>query len=210
MKTNYTIVMSVLFAVNTAMLAYAIENEDSMKGSPKGSMAEEVSASTGEGLHTAIELVSKVSATAIIKGTQEGSKIFGEVTLAENQDGVLVITILENVPGAQKHGIHIHEKGSCDDQGKAAGGHFNPGKIDHGFLPDNGIKQAHAGDMGNIIISEQGSGVLTVQLPGLSLTKGKYKIIGKAIILHEKEDDFGQPTGNAGGRIACGIIESIE
>jgi Cu-Zn family superoxide dismutase len=65
---------------------------------------------------------------------------------------------------------------------------------------------AHAGDMGNIEIGENGSGTLIVFMPGLSLSQGEANVTGKAVILHEQEDDFGQPTGNAGGRIGCGVI----
>lgn len=65
---------------------------------------------------------------------------------------------------------------------------------------------AHAGDLGNIEIGADGTGTLEVTIPELCLTGCKYSLEGKSVILHEKEDDFGQPTGNAGGRIGCGPI----
>jgi Cu-Zn family superoxide dismutase len=144
---------------------------------------------------------------AVIKGTAPDSKISGEVTFTEENGGLTVNAQVANVPPG-KHGFHIHEKGSCDDTGKAAGGHFNPDKVSHGFLPKDGRAHAHAGDMGNIEVGQDGVGTLKMFLPGETLKDGPYAVSGKAIILHEKEDDFTtQPTGNAGGRIGCGVIE---
>ena len=144
-----------------------------------------------------------------ITGTQSGSTIKGEVTLREVQGGVEVMAELSNIPNPGKHGFHVHENGSCEDLGKAAGGHFNPKGSPHGLLSKDGQGKAHCGDMGNIVIDEKGNGKFVEFLPGVSLTQGENNIVGKAIILHEKEDDFSQPTGNAGARIGCGIIELI-
>lgn len=144
--------------------------------------------------------------TADIKGTKEGSAVTGTAVLTETPEGLKVSLSLENVPPG-KHGFHIHEKGACGDEGMAAGGHYNPEAAPHGFLPKDGFSHAHAGDFGNVEIASDGTGKMETVLPGLSLTGGKYDVMGKAVILHEKEDDFGQPTGNAGGRIGCGVIE---
>ena len=144
--------------------------------------------------------------TAVITGTKEGSTLAGEAHFTETADGLLVEVKLQNVPNPGKHGFHIHENGSCAEEGKAAGGHYNPLGVAHGFLPMDGEHKAHSGDMGNIAIAADGTGALTLVLPGISLTSGQYNVLGRAVIVHEKEDDFGQPTGNAGGRIGCGII----
>ncbi len=145
------------------------------------------------------------SATADIKGTTDGSPVSGTLRLQETPEGLKVNASLKGVsPGL--HGFHIHENGACTEEGKAAGGHFNPDQVDHGFLSHDGFSHAHAGDLGNMNIGADGTGELEVVLPGLNLTEGKYNVSGKAVILHEKEDDFGQPTGNAGGRIGCGVI----
>lgn len=145
-------------------------------------------------------------AVALIKGTTEDSSINGRVDLVElPEGGVRVEAKLNNVPGPGNHGFHIHEKGSCDNAGAAAGGHFNPHQMIHGNRPMT--DQAHPGDMGNIVVANDGQASLAVVLPDVSLSKGDFNIAGLAIILHEKEDDFSQPTGNAGGRIGCGIIE---
>lgn len=153
-----------------------------------------------------LDEVPPITAEAVISGTTEGSTLSGKAVLFERQkeghEGVYIKVTVSNVPNPGKHGFHIHENGSCAEEGKAAGGHFNPMKVEHGFLPKDGHEHAHSGDMGNIEIDENGHGTLFLNLPGVKLED----IAGKAIILHEKEDDFGQPTGNAGGRIGCGII----
>ena len=146
------------------------------------------------------------SARVIIKGTEEDSPISGRVDFVQTGDGLQVVVSLSNVEPAGKHGIHIHEKGSCDNGGKAAGGHFNPVGTVHGFLPRDGHGKAHAGDMGNIVIDDKGKGTLVLFLPRLSLTEGHKNVTGRTVILHEGEDDFSQPTGNTGARIACGEI----
>ncbi len=150
-------------------------------------------------------LVYAAKAVAPIKGTAEGSAISGEAILEESEGGINLDVKVQNVP-AGKHGFHIHEKGDCGDTGKAAGGHYNPDNVTHGLVTKDGLQHAHAGDFGNIEIGTDGTGTLKAFIPGLTLTGEKYNVTGKAVILHEREDDFGQPTGNAGGRIGCGVI----
>jgi superoxide dismutase, Cu-Zn family len=147
------------------------------------------------------------TATAVLKGTAPDSKITGTVTLMEEKGGLTVDAKVFNVPPGS-HGFHIHAIGNCGDMGKAAGGHFNPDKSPHGLYPMDGPMKAMAGDMGNIVVGADGTGTFSVFMPGLTLKDGKYAVNGLSIILHEKVDDFSQPSGNAGGRIACGIIET--
>jgi superoxide dismutase, Cu-Zn family len=149
-------------------------------------------------------------AIANMKGTMPDSQIAGTVTFEETEAGLVIIADLANVPSPGKHGFHIHEKGDCSDDGKAAGGHYNPASVIHGHLPTDGAEKAHAGDMGNITINENGTGKLNLTLPGVHLTGAKNNVLGLSVILHEKADDFSQPTGNAGGRIGCGIITSAD
>ena len=147
------------------------------------------------------------SATAEIKGTDASSSILGTVTFTEVPEGLRVEAEVSGVP-AGRHGFHIHEKGDCGDHGIACGGHFNPDGVGHGDLLKDGFAHAHAGDLGNIEVGPDGTGKLDKTFPGLTLSEGKYSVLGRSVILHEKEDDFGQPTGNAGGRIACGVIKN--
>lgn len=145
------------------------------------------------------------SAKADIRGTAEGSTVSGEAVLTDTPQGVQVeVTVAGAPPGP--HGLHIHQFGACADAGNAAGGHFNPHNAPHGFLPKDGAEHAHPGDMGNIEADAQGAGRLSVLLPGVTLAGGPVSVAGRAMVLHEQADDFGQPTGNAGGRIGCGPI----
>jgi Cu-Zn family superoxide dismutase len=128
----------------------------------------------------------------------------GQVDFLETYGGVFMDVTMINTPSGL-HGIHIHENGSCDDAGKAAGGHFNPDGVQHGILVKDGLAAAHAGDLGNIFINDKGTGLLREDLP-LSLTEGKYAIVNRSIIVHSQVDDLSQPTGNAGDRLGCGVI----
>ncbi|MBP9855026.1 MAG: superoxide dismutase family protein [Candidatus Omnitrophica bacterium] len=160
-----------------------------------------------QGTHEHEVMISPTKAQAMIKGTSQDSKISGVADFTEKGDGVQVEVHIAGVDTPGKHGFHIHEFGSCSDTGKAAGGHFNPMKVEHGFLPEDGMK-SHMGDMGNITIDQTGSGSISLFLSKVTIS-GENGIAGRAVILHEKEDDFGQPTGNAGGRIGCGVIGYI-
>lgn len=144
-------------------------------------------------------------ASALITGTAADSKISGRIDFEDSTDGLKVKAEIHNVSSG-KHGFHVHENGSCADSGKAAGGHFNPEGVVHGLITKDGFMHAHAGDLGNFEVGADGNGRFEAVVPNMALS-GKYNVTGKAVILHEKEDDFGQPTGNAGGRIGCGVIE---
>jgi superoxide dismutase, Cu-Zn family len=122
------------------------------------------------------------------------------------QGGKMMITVnLKGAPPGQ-HAVHIHEKGDCSaPDASSAGGHFNPGGHQHGS-PD--APEHHAGDFGNITIGEDGTGSMMIQSSELSMS-GPNSVVGHAIVIHEKVDDFvTQPSGNAGGRIGCGVIQS--
>ena len=214
MKGNVVIIgFGVLLILMFLPVVYAVAIDDKDAMNESGQKATSTANAGNEPTSIAMDIKGMkddaviAEATAVIKGTQEGSQINGEVKLREVKGGVEVMAEVTNVPNPGKHGFHVHEKGSCDDIGKAAGGHFNPKGVAHGLLSKDGSEHAHAGDMGNITIDEKGAGMLSEFLAGASLTSGEDNISGKAIILHEKEDDFSQPTGNAGARIGCGIIE---
>jgi len=150
----------------------------------------------------------KMVAKVTLVGTTPGDKINGEIRIFEAYWGK-GLKFVGNITGATpgNHGIHIHDKGDCSDGGNAAGGHYNPHGTKHGFSPRDKITNAHPGDLGNVLVDQSGNGSFSEEVVGITLA-GLDPVGGRAIILHEKEDDFGQPTGNAGGRIACGIIET--
>lgn len=131
------------------------------------------------------------------------NKVSGTVRFEKVSDGIKVTVEIGGLtPG--KHGFHIHEFGDCSSKDfNSAGGHFNPSMKTHGGPMD---EMRHEGDMGNIIADQSGSARIEYVDQKMSLD-GPASIIGKSVIVHEKEDDLKtQPTGNSGARIACGVI----
>lgn len=149
--------------------------------------------------------LSAETGAAAVQGTADGSPITGTVSFQDTGKGLKVTATLTGIPMGT-HGFHIHEFGSCAEAGKAAGSHYNPKGAKHGHAVSDGIKKAHAGDLGNITAGADGKAVLAAVVKKLALASGKASVGGRAVILHEKPDDFGQPAGNAGRRIACGVI----
>jgi Cu-Zn family superoxide dismutase len=138
-----------------------------------------------------------------------GKKI-GTATLIETKDGVRISLAAHDLPPGV-HGMHIHEKGSCEGPDfKSAGGHFNPGKKSHGLKNPQGH---HAGDLSNITVGSDGSVKEDIVVRDVTLRPNEPNSImqpgGSALVIHEKADDEkSDPAGNAGGRIACGAIVS--
>ncbi|MBV8515876.1 MAG: superoxide dismutase family protein [Acidobacteria bacterium] len=133
-----------------------------------------------------------------------GSNAHGTVKLTQLAGGGVQMKIdLMGVPPGT-HGFHIHEKGDCGDNGNAAGGHFNPTAMQHG-APD--MMPHHAGDFGNVTAEANGEVHTTVTTQSITLSAGEASAIGHAFILHGGTDDLkSQPSGNAGPRIACGVV----
>jgi Cu-Zn family superoxide dismutase len=137
---------------------------------------------------------------------KSGSKATGTVTFTQSGDEVQVVADLQNLaPG--KHGIHIHEKGDCSSpDASSAGAHFNPMMQHHGG-PSS--LDRHAGDLGNI--EADASGKAHLEWKGKLQLKGSQSIIGRSVVVHEKEDDLKtDPSGNSGARIACGAINAAD
>ena len=141
-------------------------------------------------------------ASAVLSPTAN-SKVTGTITFTKSADGVKVVGDINGLtPG--KHGFHIHEFGDCSaPDATSAGSHFNPSKHQHG-APD--ATDRHDGDMGNIEADASGKAHVDYTDKVMKLS-GAESIIGHAVIVHEKADDLKtQPTGDAGGRLACGVI----
>ena len=148
-------------------------------------------------------MTGKPSATCLLAPLANGT-VTGKVTFTQQSSGILVEADLNGLsPG--KHGIHIHEHGDCSDAGAAAGDHFNPGQAMHGRAI---MEMSHEGDLGNIVADATGHARLAVLDPWLKL-EGDRGIYGRSVIVHAMEDDsVGQPGGNSGARIACGLINA--
>lgn len=143
-------------------------------------------------------------ATAIVEPTQ-GNQTSGTIEFESIDDGVCVTGTIANLKPNTKHGFHVHENGDCSAaDGSSAGGHFSPDKSPHALPPK---EPRHAGDMGNIEANDQGRVTLDETFPYFSLD-GQKSIVGRAVIVHATRDDGGQPSGHAGARIACGVIEA--
>jgi len=137
----------------------------------------------------------------------EGNTVRGMVTFAQAETGVRVVADLTGLkPG--EHGIHIHEHGDCSaPDGSSAGGHFNPTGMSHGG-PE--AAQHHVGDLGNITADASGTAKMDRVFSFLDLN-GANTIVGRGLIVHSDRDDLtSQPTGNAGKRVACGVIEATD
>lgn len=140
----------------------------------------------------------------------DGSGVQGEVTFQAEDEGVRVTASLSGLSEGA-HGFHIHENGDCGPgedgtPGGAAGGHYNPEGTPHG-APADSLSAHHVGDMGNIMADASGEAQLDTTLSFLALS-GPEAIVGKALILHSGQDDLtSQPSGDAGSRVGCGIIE---
>lgn len=141
-------------------------------------------------------------AICVLYATQ-GNSVSGTVTFTKVTGGMKVVADVSGLtPG--KHGFHIHEFGDCSSpDGTSAGGHFNPSGSPHGAPMD---MSRHAGDMGNIEADASGKAHMEYLDPHMSFN-GPSSILGRSVIVHAKEDDMKtQPSGNAGPRIACGVI----
>lgn len=134
--------------------------------------------------------------------SKSGSQVTGTVSFTKVGDDVQVVADIQGLkPG--KHGFHIHEKGDCSAPDAAsAGAHFNPTMKHHGGT--TGMDR-HEGDLGNI--ETDAAGKTHLDWKGKLSLSGKDSIIGKSVVVHEKEDDLKtDPSGNSGARVACGAI----
>ncbi len=133
----------------------------------------------------------------------EGNETKGTITFTRTDSGVKIVADIEGLSEG-KHGFHIHEYGDCSDpEGKSAGGHFDPDNKEHG-APDD--EDRHVGDLGNVIAGEDGKAHYE-RVDNVIELNGNNSIIGRAIIVHAGEDDLvSQPIGDAGARLACGVI----
>jgi superoxide dismutase, Cu-Zn family len=141
-------------------------------------------------------------AVAVVHPTQ-GNNAEGTVWFTSGPGGVTVKASLKGL-AAGNHGFHVHEFGDCTaPDGASAGGHFNPKGTPHGAPTD---AAHHAGDLGNVQAAADGTATLEWKDPAMKLD-GPDGVIGHAVIVHASADDMKtQPTGNAGGRVGCGVI----
>jgi Cu-Zn family superoxide dismutase len=135
----------------------------------------------------------------------QGSTVGGTVRFRKAGNAVHVTGEVTGLVPGSKVGFHIHEFGDCSaPDGSSAGGHFAPEGNPHGAPT---APQHHAGDLGNLEADDSGTAKVEVTAPKLGIATGPEAIVGRGLIVHVQTDDFTtQPTGNAGGRAACGVI----
>lgn len=144
------------------------------------------------------------------KKMNSGKKVEGYILLEEDvkKKATKIVIRLKGLSQGL-HGFHIHKSGDLRNSCKSLCGHYNPHKLSHGGPKD---KERHVGDLGNIKPNSKGV-VSTTFYDKLVKLRGKYSVVGRSIVVHDKEDDLGtgenkesKITGNAGSRIGCGII----
>lgn len=136
----------------------------------------------------------------------QGNTANGGLKLTASGTGVKLSGMVQGLEPDSEFGFHFHEKGDCSaPDATSAGAHFNPTNQDHG---NPQAPPHHAGDMLNVKSDAQGVAEVSIDNPDVSLQTGQPNdIIGKALILHAKPDDYKtQPSGNSGDRIACGVV----
>ncbi len=148
------------------------------------------------------------SAQAVISGTQADTAVTGKISFDTLQGGKVRMSLEISVPSMANKtvAVHLHEHGDCGDAGKASHGHWNPDNKKHGKW---GAGEFHSGDIGNVKLDAKGNGMMKLETE-LWTIGGAYRtnILRKAVIVHSGVDDYAtQPTGNAGSRIGCGIIQ---
>jgi Cu-Zn family superoxide dismutase len=164
---------------------------------PTDATSDSGTGTAGSGTNTMMEAVANLNPT-------QGNEARGTVTFTQTETGVRVVAHLTGLKEGE-HGFHVHEKGDCSaPDASSAGGHFNPTTMPHGAP---GTEKHHVGDLGNIKADASGTAHLDQVFPFLQLS-GANSIVGRAVIVHAGKDDLtSQPSGEAGGRVACGIVE---
>ena len=145
-------------------------------------------------------------ATAQLQPTK-GSKVIGEATFEEVDGKIHVVIFVQGLKPGQEHGLHIHEVGDCSSgDGMSAKGHFNPYGKPHAHA---GTAERHAGDLPSLKAAKNGRAKVDVMLDVITIAPGPGSIVDRGLIVHADPDDYKtQPTGNAGARIACGVIKA--
>lgn len=184
----------------SGMLVIACNNSNTSTEGNKGDSAT-------HGDHSSTD-AKATSAEAIISGTKADTTVAGKATFTD-ADGQVKLDLEINVPqlAGKSVAVHLHQHGDCGNSGNNSHGHWNPTNKQHGKW---GEGEFHSGDIGNVTLDANGKGTYTLESNIWTLGgDSTMNILGKAVIVHSGVDDYKtQPTGNAGSRIGCGVIEA--
>ena len=145
-----------------------------------------------------------VKKAVVILEPTKGSKTSGYLYFTQLASSVKVEAIVTGLEPGKKHGYHIHEFGDLSKKdGTSCGGHYNPKGHAHALPPE---KDRHAGSFGNLQADHNGVAKAQFEDNTISVGGHYHPILGRCLVVHAKEDDGEQPTGNAGARIAVGVI----
>lgn len=155
--------------------------------------------------HDHAEMASPTKAVAVLFPVGD-SGVSGQLTIEQEGRRVQITGVVRGLEPNSKHGFHIHEFGDLSDlqKGQSVGDHFSPEGTPHG-RPDDPADKRHVGDLGNIEANDEGIAEIRMRDELVSL-RGPHSVVGRAFVVHEKEDTFTQPSGDAGDRIAFGTI----
>ena len=191
---------TLLLAAATVLAVSACSSNPTTSAPPSSSSTSKTTSAS------ASASASTAKAAVVNLASASGSLVSGRLSVTPMGDGVHLTGEIGGFTPNSVHAIHIHEKGDCSAaDASSAGGHFNPGGSPHGKV-DSGAH--HGGDMDNITANGEGVAKVSVHAAGVTLGGGAANdVAGKAVIVHAAPDDYKtQPTGNAGGRQACGVI----
>ncbi len=146
----------------------------------------------------------KPSAVATF-AARSGSGVSGTATFTQRHGALILHVELAGLSPGSEHGLHVHDKGDCSAaDAMSAGGHFNPEGATHGRA---GMGAHHLGDLGAVVADSRGQVAADFPLTELTVTAGPHSVVGRSLVVHRDRDDYvSQPAGNAGPRIACGVI----
>lgn len=190
-------------SLNAVLFAVAAVGLSACSSTPSTDTAPSASTATTT---TGTAAVSTAKAAVVNLASASGSLVSGRLSVVPMNDGVHLTGEVGGLSPGSTHAIHIHEKGDCSAaDASSAGGHFNPAGAPHGKV---GSGAHHGGDMDNIVANAEGVAKVDVHASGVTLGGGAVNdVAGRAVIVHAAADDYRtQPTGNAGGRVACGLI----
>jgi Cu-Zn family superoxide dismutase len=195
---NPRIRFSVLAAAVIALGGCSKQNSASAPSADVGARTETSSTSSSVVAHDA--------AVATIEPTQ-GNECRGTVKFTQNGNEVDVVVDLVGLKPGQTHAMHVHENGDCSaPDAMSAGAHYNPGGNPHGLPP---TEPRHAGDLGNVVADADGKVHAEIKVTTMSVDGTMNPVKDRAVIIHAQQDDGSQPSGNAGGRIGCGVIKKL-